>query len=459
MNRRDFLKVMSVTTVAACGRTFAPQPRPNEVQVLVRTLYRRDASPKEVLQRAQQLGPFTPDASYDPVRMRPRRQDREKYESQGLALWVVRGFIDPARIRELEARTTGDLPVLKVSRDSALDPLLVECGAGGAVGSVTNARIALGVKPIWKKGYQGQGIVVGVVDGGITSTSKMPKPGETARIDRVVDGWPPTDWGTTALGWGVSNKEHGNMVAFDVLAMAPQASLWDIRIWQDVAGTDADRFRVYVSNALSGYRFAINRFTTGGVPQILTNSWGLYDRNNGIEYATHVDSDFAIIVEEALDAGMLLLFAAGNCGTGCTPSTTLCGAADKGPGNSILGPNGHPEVMTVAGATVKADWYGYTSQGPAVLPPHAAKPDFCSITNFEGFFPFYVPSKPYDGGTSAACATAAGVVALLKQYKPSLTQAQVKAALTGTARDIQAAGVDIDSGAGIIRASAAFNAI
>ena len=457
MNRRDFLKVMSVTTVAACGRTFGPQPRPNEVRVLVQTLYRRDASPKEVLQRAQQLGPFTPDASYDPVRMRPRRQDREKYEPQGLALWVVRGFIDPARIRELEARTTGDLPVLKVSRDSALDPLAVECG--GAVGSVTNARVALGVKKVWNKGYQGQGIVVGVVDGGITAMSKTPKPGEFKRIDRVVNGW-PTDWGTTAKGWSPNNQEHGNMVAYDVLAIAPQANLWDIRIWQDVGGTDADRFRVYVSNAIQGYRFAINSFMASGVPHILTNSWGLYNRNNGIEYATHPDSAFATIVEEALDAGMLVLFAAGNCGNECThPSTTLCGAADQGPGNSILGPNGHPDVMTVGGATVKADWYGYTSQGPAVLPPHAAKPDFCSITNFQGFFPFSVPSKPYDGGTSAACATAAGVVALLKQYKPSRTQAQIKAALTGTALDIRAAGVDSDSGAGIIRASAAFNVI
>jgi len=242
--------------------------------------------------------------------------------------------------------------------------------------------------------------------------------------------------------------------------MAPKAKLWDIRIWKDVVGTPADRFAAYLSNALAGYRFAIDNFRANGVPQILTNSWGLYDRNNGIDFATNPASPFAIIVEEALDAKMLLLFADGNCGTGCPPpSTPLCGAGDQGPDKSILGPNGHPEVMSVGGATVKAYWYGYTSQGAAVLPPNAAKPDFCSITNFWGYFPTYNPSRPFDGGTSAACATAAGVVALLKQYKPSLTQAQVKAALTGTARDIQASGVDMDSGAGIIRAWAAFSAL
>ena len=457
MNRRDFLKVMSVTTVAACGRSFAPQPRSNEVRVWVQTVFRRDASPNEVLEKARQLTPFTLDTSYDPVRIRPRRQDRDKYEPKGLSFWVVRGFIDPARIGELEA-SKGDLPVLKVSRDSALEPLAVACATGGAAGSVTDARVALGVKKIWRKGYEGQGIEVGVVDGGITAMSKTPKPGEFKRIDRVVNGW-PNDWGTTAKGWGPTNEEHGNMVAWDVLAIAPQANLWDIRIWEDVGGTDADRFRVYVSNAVSGYRFAIDRFTLGGKPQILTNSWGLYNRNNGIEYATDPNSPFALIVDEALDAGMLVLFAAGNCGNGCSPAPALCGVGDQGPGNSILGPNGYPEVMTVGGVTVNGDWYGYTSQGPAVLPPQAAKPDFCSITKFQGFFPFSVSSKPYDGGTSAACATAAGVVALLKQYKPTKTQAEIKAALGGTALDIRAAGVDSDSGAGIIRAWSAYNAL
>jgi serine protease AprX len=431
---------------------------PKEDRVLVRTFFRRDASPEELLRKAREWsGGFRPDTSYPPVRIRPPRKERATYESKGLAFWVVRGFVDPTRVAELEA-SPGDLKVLKVTRDSPLDPMAVECGAGEAVGTVTRAVIALRVKPIWKKGYKGRGIVVGVVDGGITATGRVIKPGEVARIDGVVGGW-PEDWGTTALGWGPTNEQHGNMVAFNVLAMAPQAQLWDIRIWEDAGGTPAERFAVYVSNALAGYQAAITGFQTNGVPQILTNSWGLYDRNNGIEYATDDDSDFALIVEEALDAGMLLLFAAGNCGTGCLhPSTTPCGAADKGPDNSILGPNGHPDVMTVGAATVHADWYGYTSQGRAVLPPHAAKPDFCSMTKFDGFFPTYGP-KPYDGGTSAACATAAGVVGLLKQYRPNLTQAEAKTALAQTAWDIRAAGADMDSGAGIIQASAAFNVI
>src|SRR5262245_20479698 len=114
MNRRDFLKLMSVTTVAACAKNPkgpVSSPSSNEVPVLILAVYARDASPKEVLEKAQQqFGPsrataqsealFTLDTSYDPVRMRPPRRDREKYEPKGLAFWVVRGFIDPGRIKE-----------------------------------------------------------------------------------------------------------------------------------------------------------------------------------------------------------------------------------------------------------------------------------------------------------------------------------------------------------------------
>lgn len=114
--------------------------------------------------------------------------------------------------------------------------------------------------------------------------------------------------------------------------------------------------------------------------------------------------------------------------------------------------------MTVGGADTNGQWYGFTSQGAAVLPPNAQKPDFCSMMQFGGYNPVYGP-KPLDGGTSTACATAAGVVALLKSYRPNLTQVQAKTALMNTARNIRAPGFDQDSGAGIIRAYTAFSTL
>jgi hypothetical protein len=65
-----------------------------------------------------------------------------------------------------------------------------------------------------------------------------------------------------------------------------------------------------------------------------------------------------------------------------------------------------------------------------------------------GFNPFF--------GTSAAAPHAGAIAALVKSEKPSLTAAQISSVLTSTAIDIEAAGVDRDSGFGILDA---FNAV
>jgi len=82
-----------------------------------------------------------------------------------------------------------------------------DCSPGSAKGTIGDVASYLGVDQIWRAGFRGDGIVVGIVDGGITALGRTPRPGETARIPRVIGGWPTADWGTTAAAWG----EHGNM--------------------------------------------------------------------------------------------------------------------------------------------------------------------------------------------------------------------------------------------------------
>jgi serine protease AprX len=368
---------------------------------------------------------------------------------------MLRGRIERERMDALRAMAN----VQRVSGDVRLDPfavgrtLGVDCATlGDPIGDVKLLARKLGVDRIWAEGYDGRGVVVGIVDAGITARGRDVNPTEIPAIPmppaggRVTNGR-PDDWGITAVGWG----QHGNMMAFDIQALAPAATLWDIRIWEP--GGD---FEVYLSNAIAGYRHAIDSHRLRGEPHILSNSWGLYNSTTSPEYASDPDSAFALMVEEALDEGILVLFAAGNCGEAC-PST-LCGPQDTRPGHSILGPNGHPRVMTIGAADLDDEWCGYSSQGPALLPPNAAKPDFCAYTRFEGFFPAADPIlRDFDGGTSAANAVAAGVVALLKHRRPDLTQDEAKAVLAETAEDIWIPGFDLDTGAGIIRAKAAFD--
>lgn len=83
------------------------------------------------------------------------------------------------------------------------------------------------------------------------------------------------------------------------------------------------------------------------------------------------------------------------------------------------------------------------------------KPDIAAADGVEtatpGFNPFF--------GTSAAAPHAAAIAALLLEANPQATMAEVRAALSSTALDIEATGVDRDSGWGLIMADGALDAI
>lgn len=98
----------------------------------------------------------------------------------------------------------------------------------------------------------------------------------------------------------------------------------------------------------------------------------------------------------------------------------------------------------------------YNSDGSAMTPGNFSstggsirqKPDIAAAdhvsTDVPGFQPF--------SGTSAAAPHAAAVAALLWSYSPSLTTAQIRAILTTSALDVNPAGVDRDTGYGVIMA-------
>ncbi|XQQ07781.1 MAG: S8 family serine peptidase [Leptolyngbya sp. IPPAS B-1204] len=401
------------------------------------------------------IASFQMDTNYDPIPMNPSPEMAVQF-AEDEEIMIVRGQIEASRIPELEAQPN----VIKVYRDTPIAPFIstlpekssstlvlptaaaatcpigtCDCASGTAKGTIADVATYLGVDRIWATGHRGEGIVVGVVDGGITAEGRPVLAGETSRrIPRVIGGWPTADWGTRASAW----SEHGNMCATDVLGMAPQARIYDIRI--SGGSTSAT-----ISAALAGFQWAINQHRVDGTPHILSNSWGIFQEAWDSVYARDPNHPFTRKVVEAINQGILVLFAAGNCGGTCPDGR--CGS-DSGPGRSIWGANGHPMVMTVGAVNRNEQFVGYSSQGPAALDPQ--KPDFCSITHFRGYF-------GSDSGTSAATPIAAGVVALLKQAKPAMTQDQAKHALHSTAKDIGAAGWDQHSGAGIIQAKAAFD--
>jgi subtilisin family serine protease len=394
------------------------------------------------------------DNTYDPVSVTSTGEHVASLMAANQESVIVRGVIEESRIHELEAQSN----VIKVYKDTPIAPFdlallekpeqdlvtpmdglgscpvgTCDCTPTTAKGAIADVAAYFGVDKIWGAGFKGKGIVVGIVDGGITAEGRDVAALETIRRIPNVIGGPAPDWGTTARAWG----EHGNMCATDVLGMAPEAKLYDCRI----SGGDS------ISNALKVFDWAINQHKTDGTPQVLTNSWGIYQKSWDEFYASNPEHPFTRKVIDAINQGILVLFAAGNCGSSCPADR--CGT-DTGQGKSIWGANGHPMVMTVGAVNKDEQFVGYSSQGPAALDPN--KPDFCSVTHFRGYF-------ASDNGTSAATPIAAGVVALLKQAKPSLTQDEAKKALKNTAKNIGEPGFDQHTGAGIIQPKAALDTL
>lgn len=439
-----------------------PRDAEGRISVLVEMRAAAGLSPSLGLSTAEGLaGGLQLDSEFAPVPMTSQDEGMA-----GGGTYIVRGTVaSEGDLKQLEA----DPQVLRVWKDTPIAPFAraakpekpekpakpskhgtgpqmdspamgtcpfgtCDCTPTTPKGTIGNVASYLGADRIWAQGYRGAGIVVGVLDSGITAQGRPVKSGETSRrIPRVIGGWPVADWGTESSRWG----DHGNMCATDVLGMAPEAQLYDLRI--AAAGGTATT----ISRALQAFQWAIDRYRIDGTPQILSNSWGIFQESWDASYARNPSHPFTRKVVEAVDLGIVVLFAAGNCGDTCPDGR--CGP-DNGSGRSIWGANGHEKVMTVGAVNIHEQLAGYSSRGPAALHPN--KPDFCSITHFTGY-------NHSDSGTSAATPILAGICALLKQASPAKSPAQVKAALIETCKDIGPGGFDVHSGHGIVRALAA----
>jgi serine protease AprX len=396
------------------------------------------------------------DTSFSAILLNPAAADLQmSLDAEQEHLILVRGSIQPSRLDDLRTQPK----VVDVNVDTELAPFdrryglphcddwLVDVGAESptdcpippcdcqptlAHGCLLDVATFLGADQLWRERINGEGVVIGVVDGGVLAEGRM-DPNRPGLVPRVIDGWPVANWGTIAA-W----RDHGNMVAIDALGMAPKASLYDIRI------SDGSSSSARMSDAIAGIHWAIEKFRVTGTPQILCCGWGIYQQAHDLVYATNANHPLTRKIVEAMDEGIIVLFAAGNGGQSC--AATWCNG-DAGPGHSIWGANGHSRVITVGAVNKDEQLIGYSSQGPAALDEQ--KPDFCGISHFAGYF-------CSDSGTSAACAVAAGITALLKQARPTLTQDAVKRLLKSTAKDIGPPGWDRHSGAGIIQAKAAY---
>jgi hypothetical protein len=257
-------------------------------------------------------------------------------------------------------------------------------------------------------------------------------------VSAFSDGWSPNPSfppGTDAD----ANNMHGSMCAHDASFICPEAEIFDVGVLKGKQGVAST-----LSDALMAYDWLISRCKSIDKYCVASNSWGIYQESWAPDYAKDSNHPFTRKIKEACKSGILVCFAAGNCGPIC-PSRRC--DRDIGSNRSIWGANGLAEVFTIGGANLREEWIGYSSIGPAALSDR--KPDFCSLSHFKGF-------HEIDTGTSAATPIAAAVIALLKDRWTDLNTNSLKEAISATCRSLCSENWDYYSGYGLLDAKAAY---
>ena len=269
---------------------------------------------------------------------------------------------------------------------------------------------------------------------------------------------------TTAEGRAVALNNFGTVSspqAYDTLTSAAASGIW--LHWSDPLGGAVNDYDLFVTNAAgtSITAFSIDRQDGTGDPleyvytgNTLASGSRIYvAQYSGAARALHIDTErstLSIATSGATfghNAGASTFSAAAvywnAAKRGPTPFTGGASNPDEtfssdGPRRIFYQPDGTP--------ITSGNYLFRTNGGTSLVKPDAAGADGVS-TATPGFLPFF--------GTSAAAPHLAGIAALIKSANPSLTNTQIRNIMTSTTLDNMAAGVDRDSGYGIVSAQKA----
>lgn len=294
---------------------------------------------------------------------------------------------------------------------------------------------------------QGEGIHVAVVDTGVCGSLK-----EFPAWKRS-----PYEWSHHGSAW-TDLVGHGSMCAAVAAATSSAGGHYDgvaPRSKVIACKTTFDDTQLYQI-----YEYLLDLVEEEKVGRlVISNSYGSYRCSPP---AVDPADPFPSIVRRAVDAGIVVAFAAGNnhvkvCGNDplrCDP-------------NTIWGPNSLDEVITVGTVDASnrmdqppstAGGYSHrdSSRGPGQLATATVKPNCVAPTYGEVVWGCgYVPMQWW--GTSGACPQVAGLAALMLAKNPSLTPATLGATIEGTCTSLPLARTCV--GAGLINCQQAVAAV
>ena len=364
---------------------------------------------------------------------------------------------------------------------------------GGIFGDRALADSITGVRSLWDVagegvpdgGATGEGVNVVIVDRGLNRDRVEDTIGRMAARRGLGDVHAAPD----VLGWtryestisdgrrmrrpifpGATGSDHAAMIARNVLAIAPRATIWDAPLLPPEDEQDAPPRISTVAHLFHWIKQAVAKgsvwswdtranaqvqVSTQG-PWVIVNAWGVLDPESDPHFAGYADDRDHLVVNDVarLDAARIdVVFAAGNCGEPCPDPR--CGSQDTGPGCSIFGFNAQPGVLTVGAVRADGLSVAQSAQGPSRV-VGLKKPDLCAPSHFREDD----DASELNTGTSAACAYAAGVLAALRSLPKGKdrTPKQMRDLLRKTAQPA-GAGWDPRLGFGVINATAALAAL
>jgi len=291
----------------------------------------------------------------------------------------------------------------------------------------------IGVPDVWDEGYTGKGVVVIIIDSGVMDSHPwLIRNGKSLVLTEydIAPGVDYTHWhGTHCAGIIASQDPTYRGVAPDIEGFV------DILAFDNRGGaTDS-----WIISALdTAYQVAVE-YKQQGYAVVATNSWGGPAQDNPTvnkmrEMVMNIADEIPIV------------FAAGNEG----PSPSTIGA----PGDADRGDN---EAITVCAVNKYGTIASFSSRGPDKYGEDHNEPDICAPG--VGIMSSVPGGMNTASGTSMATPHIAGVIALMLQKNPTLTNMQVFEYLTSTAIDAGDPGFDFDYGYGIVDTKAAVDAV
>ena len=347
-----------------------------------------------------------------------------------IQLWSINALAvtaNPAAIEQLAA-----LPGVDIIN---LDSSLTEPTPQAATAAVSEWNLhSIRAPKMWTAGYDGTGTVVASMDSGVDNLhpdlNASWRGGANSWFD--PNGEHATPYDKTGHGTQTTSLMVGGGAGGSNIGVAPGAEWIAVKIFNN-AGVASQ------SVIHQGFQWLLdpdNNPDTNDSPDVVNNSWGY--PNEVAQCFDAFNADIGVLKA----AGIAVVFSAGNQGS-----------------LGSVSPADNPESFAVGSVDASLNVANSSSRGPSACDgsffPEVVAPGvnvMAADLTFGGLFP---DSYVTVSGTSFAAPHVAGTMALLRQANPDATVAQIEQALTGTALDLGATGVDNLSGYGLINAVAA----